>query len=424
MNNHARRRIGRRISFWLVVLMILALSGVILYARWAGTGPPAVPSTEVRSGDFIDYIELRGEITVGSSTMISAPYNAGDLQILRLVRDGTQVRAGDVVVEFDPSTLRRTADQSRAALKQVEAEVARLNAQQRLADEQVLTEIMSARFGLERAQLDASTRDVISAIENEKNLLAVGKAEQKLRELEAKSESRRTATEADMVGIIRRRDKARADLEQAERNLAALILTSPMDGMITLLPNSRTRTNILGGTTPVFKEGDRIWAGAAIAEIPDMSTIRAVAPVSEAERGRISVGQPVTLHIEAVPDKEHKGVIGEVSPLAKADYTTYPIRKSFDVVVTLDNPDARLRAGMTATFRIEIERLPDSIVVPPAAVFEKGGRLVAYVLEGNAYRERPVSLARRGRNQLMLSSGLKPGDRIALQDPTLSEQEK
>lgn len=424
MNNHARRRIGRRISFWLVVLMILALSGVILHARWARTGPPAVPSTEVRSGDFIDYIELRGEITVGSSTMISAPYNAGDLQILRLVRDGAQVKAGDVVVEFDPSTLKRTADQSRAALKQVEAEIARLNAQQRLADEQVLTEIMSARFALERAQLDASTRDVISAIENEKNLLAVGKAEQKLKELEAKSESRRTATEADMAGIIRRRDKARADLEQAERNLAALTLTSPMDGIITLLPNSRTRTNILGGTTPVFKEGDRIWAGAAIAEIPDMSTIRAVAPVSEAERGRISVGQPVTLHIEAVPDKEHKGVIGEVSPLAKADYTTFPIRKSFDLVVTLDNPDPRLRAGMTATFRIEVERLPNSIVVPPAAVFEKGGRLVAYVLQGKDYRERPVSLARRGKSQLMLSSGLKPGDRIALQDPTLSEQEK
>ena len=98
-----------------------------------------------------------------------------------------------------------------------------------------------------------------------------------------------------MRARIRKRDKAKADLEQAERNLAALALTSPGDGIITLLPNSRARLSYVGGAAPVFKEGDRAWAGAAIAELPDMATIHAVTPLYEADRGRVEVGQPVTL---------------------------------------------------------------------------------------------------------------------------------
>jgi RND family efflux transporter MFP subunit len=192
-----------------------------------------------------------------------------------------------------------------------------------------------------------------------------------------------------------------------------------MDGVITLLPNSRARTNLLGGgSTPVFKEGDRAYAGATIAEIPDLSTIQGKAPVLEADRGRVEPGQPVVLNIEAVPDREHKGRVKEISPLAKMDYNTTPVKKNFDLVVELENPDPRLRPGMTAGFRVEVERVHDALVVPAEAVFSKNGRTVAYVLSDGVYRERPLTLARRGIGQVMVSKGLKPGERIALKDPS------
>ena len=197
---------------------------------------------------------------------------------------------------------------------------------------------------------------MLPAIDNEKNALAVAKAEQKLSELDTKIASSRVGAKADLAGIIRKRDKAKADLDQAERNLTALTLTSPGSGVITLLPNSRARTSIIGGSTPLFREGDRAWAGAAIAEIPDMTTIHASAPVYETDRGRIELGQPVILRIEAVPDREHKGRVSEISPLARIDYSTYPVRKSFDLRVKLDPLDPRLRAGMTTTLRVEVER--------------------------------------------------------------------
>jgi multidrug efflux pump subunit AcrA (membrane-fusion protein) len=77
---------------------------------------------------------------------------------------------------------------------------------------------------------------------------------------------------------------------------------------------------------------------------------------------------------------------------------------------------------MTAGFRVEVERVPGSIVIPASAIFERGGQTVAYVQSSGAYQERRVVVARRGIGQVMVSSGVKPGERIALKDPTAGPQ--
>ncbi len=406
-----------------MLLFALLIAGAALYLwnPWKKGMAASIPNADVKLGDFIDYVELRGEIAVRSSRIITAPYNAGDLQILKIVPNGASVKKDDAIVEFDPSTLQRNADQFRAALSQAEAEIARVNAQRKLLDEQNQTDVITAEFSLEKAQLDASTREVIPAIEYEKNVLALAKAEQKLHELDVRIKSSRIGAEADLSGSLRKRDKAKADLDQVERNMAALIIRAPADGIITLLPNNRARINIAGGSAPMFKEGDRAWAGAAIAVMPDMTTIHATAPVYEADRGRVDPGQPVILNIEAVPDREHKGRIREISPLARVDYDTYPYKKSFEVKVSLDPTDPRLRAGMTAALRVEVERIRNSIVIPAQAIFQKAGRPVAYVLANGNYEERQLSVARRSAGQVMVAAGLQPGERVALKDPTLSE---
>lgn len=425
MRNSASHRgsIAKKIGLSLL-LLAAAGAGIGVWRPWRKSEVPAVPTAEVKLGEFVDYVELRGEIRVRSSTVISAPYNAGDLQILKLCRDGAPIKKGDVVVQFDPTPLQRNADQYRSTLKQVEAEIQRANAQQKLREEQIVTDAMSAQFSLDRARLDASTQDVIPAIEHEKNLLAVAKAEQKVHEVDAKIVSSRVGAAADLAGTLRRRDKAQADLAQAEKNLAALTLTSPVDGMVTVLPNLRARTSPFGGgTTPPFKEGDRAWAGAGIAEVPELTTIQANAPVYEADRGKVAPGQPASLRVDGVPDKEHKGQVFEISTLAKLDYSSYPVRKSFDMTVRLEAPDPRLRPGMSANFRVEVERLPNSIVIPAEAVFDKGGRIVAYVLANSGFEERLLEIARRGDGQVLVARGLKQGERIALKDPTVPKEQ-
>jgi HlyD family secretion protein len=410
-----QRDMGRRSKFRRLVygLMLPALmaAGIFLYVPWRKADAPNVPDAEVKLGDFVEYVQVRGEVRARSSTFINAPFNAGDLQILKLCKDGTLVKKGDVVVEFDPTSLQRTVDQSRSTLRQLDAQIARIKAQQLLRDEQSITDKVMAEFGVERATLDASKGPVVAAAENEKNRLALGKAKMKLLEVEQQIASNRVGAEADLTGILRKREKANFDLEQAQQRMAALTLTTPVDGLIMLQPNSRARATGTS-TVPIFKEGDRAY--------PDLSTVQVNAPVDEADRGKLDLDQPATMRVDAVPDKELKGRVGVIGTIARIDIASL-LSKKFDMTILLEQSDPRLRPGMSATVRIAVLRLPNSILIPSEAIFEKNARAVAYVLTGGRFEERPIEVARQGDGEALIAHGLRPGERIALKDPTLEE---
>jgi len=72
---------------------------------------------------------------------------------------------------------------------------------------------------------------------------------------------------------------------------------------------------------------------------------------------------------------------------------------------------------MSSTARIAVDRLPGSVIVPARAVFQKDGRPVVYLLDGRAFEPRPVEVARRGKEQVAIRSGVSPGDRVATKLP-------
>src|SRR5215470_6269254 len=86
------------------------------------TAAPAVPTAEVKRGEFVDYVQIRGEIKALHSVQLTAPSIPGDLQIVKLVPTGTMVKAGDVVVQFDTTTLANTLAQKQSELKSAEAD--------------------------------------------------------------------------------------------------------------------------------------------------------------------------------------------------------------------------------------------------------------------------------------------------------------
>jgi len=95
--------------------------------------------------------------------------------------------------------------------------------------------------------------------------------------------------------------------------------------------------------------------------------------------------------------------------------------KNFDLVVTLDHVDNRLRPGMSVTERIAVQRIPNVILVPAEALFTRNGRDVVYVEQGakgsNNFSERAVVIGHRGGGQVEIRSGLEPGVRVATKDP-------
>lgn len=405
----------------------LAAAGFLLVAMGAvalhRTATPGVPTAEVKRGEFVDYVQIRGEIKALNSVQLTAPSIAGDLQIMKLVPTGTLVKAGDVVVQFDTSTLQRTLETKQSELKSAEADIEHSRAENRLTQEQQATDVLQGRYDVDRAKLDTSQQEILSEIDGAKTRLKLTDAEQKFKELEQKDKSTKASGDAEIDAKKLKRSKALFDVRMAERQLASLTLRAPADGMVTIMPNFRARNWMTGGSTPDFKEGDRAWAGAVVAELPDLSVVRASARVDESDRGRLSTTQTATVRIDAIADKEFRAMVADISPLAKLDYSSWPFTKNFDIAIQILDADTRIRPGMSASGRIAVEKIANGILVPQEALFEKNGQPVAYVLRGSKFEERPVQVARRSKSQLLIASGLQAGEKVALKDPTQEKQQ-
>jgi HlyD family secretion protein len=400
----------------MVIVVCSVFVAFLVFGAFKLANPaPRIPSAVVQRGEFVDYLELRGEAKALKSVTITAPYEAGEPQILKLVATGATVKKGDVIVEFDTTTLKQTLAQAESELKSSDAEIEQSRAQARLKEEQDLTDEMKARFDVESAKLEASKQEIVSKIEGEEAQLKLADAEQKLKETETKLNSDKASDAADIQSKQQKHDQAQFKVGQTQRSLSVLELKTPIDGMVTLLVNWRAAG--FGNGVP-FKQGDRAWPGAAIAELPDLSTLHIVARVDETERGRIQVDQPITVHADAIPDHEFTGHISQISTNASIDFTAgWPFPRNFTAEVSIDNPDPRLRPGMQANLRVATEHISNAIMIPSQAQFHDAGQSVAYVLRGGKFVERPIDVARRSGDQLLIAKGLEAGERVALQDP-------
>jgi len=408
---------------WLIrvlpALVLLAGAYGMLRGRRA---PTNIPTAEVVRGEFVDYTQLRGEIEAGKSVVLSAPSNTGDLQIIQLAKNGAAVKKGDIVVQFDPTDLMQRLQQSQTDLKQAEAQIDQTRAQGRLKQEQDTTDVAKGKFDVERARLDASKQEILSVIDGEKSKLVLADAEQKQKHLEQQVKSDVTSNDADVNSRKLRRDKAKFDVDRRLNNIKQMKLAAPVDGMVTLRQNFRAGGPF--GSSPEWHVGDRAWSGAAILELPDLSTLRVTAQVDETDRGRLKVGQQVSIRVDAVPDKELQGTVEDISPLTKPDFSSFPPDNNFSVTIKLAGTDPRLRPGMSASARVAVERVSGSIMLPAEAVFQRSGRSVAYVLNGDSYEERAITIERRGSGQVVVSAGLKPGDKVAKRDPFAENQQQ
>jgi HlyD family secretion protein len=139
--------------------------------------------------------------------------------------------------------------------------------------------------------------------------------------------------------------------------------------------------------------------------------------VDEADRARLATGGRARVRVDAVPERELEGRISQISLVATPDFTSYPPVRNFDVTVALSESDPRLRSGMSATARLELDRLDDALLVPATALFERDGATVVFVVSGGSTAQRPVTVQRRGRDRVAIGHGLSAGEQVALQPP-------
>ncbi len=404
-----------KIITWIVALAMCG-GGIFAAYRYNGSTEVEVPVSRVRKGDFIVAVRVRGDIKSARSVILKAPQVPG-LRIVHLAEPGRPVKQGEVVVEFDGSQQDQNVITRTTNVRAVDGQITQMKATQRIDDEADAMSKMSSEYDLERAKLDASKAEVISAIEGEKNRIMVGVSDGQLQTVKASINAHQVGHQADLSRLGQSKDKAVRDLDQAKGYLSKMQITAPIGGIVNVLPNFRAQGSF-GQATPPFKEGDNAWTGAEICEIPDLSQMYVDLKLEEVDRGKLQLGQQVKVRVDAIPDKEFIAELDWISPIAALVFKGGATpEKTFPARATLKNLDDRLRPGMSSTSEIIIDRQPGVLMIPSRASFAKDGKPAVYVESGKDFKVKQIEVGRQNDEEVIVTGGLKEGEIVALENP-------
>lgn len=407
-----RRRIAAYVAF-----TILLGGGAFAAYRYANQATVVeVPVAKVRRGDFVIAVKTRGEIKSVHSEILTAP-QVPDPRIVRLAESGRPIKKGEVVVEFDAAQQEQTLLEKNTSVRTVDSEVVQTKASHRIVNEQDSMNLMTAQFNLERTKLDASKAEVVSAIEGAKSQIDVGISQGELGQVKTTVTAHKTTEQADLDRLDQKKEKVLRDVDRTKGYLSKMVIRAPNDGIVNLLPNFRAQGSF-GSAPPPFKEGDRAWTGAAIAEIPDLSNMRIELKLEEVDRGKIQLGQTIRVRVDAIADRELNADLDWISPIAAVNFRGMGMsEKTFPARATLQKLDSRLRPGMSASAEIVIESQPNTILIPVRASFMDKGKPSVYVQKGQNFEIRHIEVGKRNDTDMIVTKGLKEGELVTLENP-------
>jgi RND family efflux transporter MFP subunit len=411
-----KRSLKSKIAGWTVIALACGGAAVAAY-RLTGTTEVDVPVAKVRRADFVISVRARGEIRSTRSVILTAP-QVPDTRIVKLIESGRPVKKGEVVVEFDAAQQEQNVLERTTTVRTADSEIVQTKATHTIENEADSMNLMTAQYNVERAKLEASKAEIVSEIDGAKNRIQVGVSQGEQKQVETSIESRKVSHEADLERLAQKKDKTLRDVAQAKDYLSKMVIIAPLDGIVNVLPNFRSGGSF-GQTPPGFKEGDRAWTGAAIAEIPDLSEMRMELKLEEVDRGKMKLGEQVRIRVDAIPEKEFTATLDWISPIAALIFKGFGSSdKVFPCRATLKNLDPRLRPGMSASAEIIIEREPNALLIPSRASFLQKGKPAVYVQKGQQFTARTIEVGRRNEEDLVVLGGLKEGELVTLESPT------
>jgi RND family efflux transporter MFP subunit len=352
-------------------------------------------------------IPAQGELEAVRKTPLSVPdVRLQGLTVSSLIDQGTLVEEGQVIAEFDPSPavrlLRTEKADFREATLRAEKERTTRSYRSRIVEE----EQKKADIDLLQAEGEVESKDPRVTSKHDRLEAELGRdvARIKLDVQKKKGEAQEVVGSADMQILKIAEERTAKELELAEDTLGKMQLKAPHDGIVIF----RRRW---GGNV---EEGQTLWPGEGMGEIPDLSEYQVKCFVHEGDAALVKEGQDAVVSLDGLPGRQLGGKVKSVSKVATRKDRRSPV-KYFEVIVAIPEQDpAELRLGMKAGVVIQAGRLADVLVVPRFALHEEGGETWLYVLEEGRPSRRPVELVQGTRDRVAVRSGLEAGEQVLL----------
>ena len=363
-----------------IVLAVVAVAGVAAYFMLHGG------KSQVQVNFETAKVE---KATIGSSITAT-----GTIEAVTTVEVGTQVSGiiDKIYVDYNSPVKRG----------QVIAELDKTN---------LVSELNSANSNLQGARSDLNYQQANYNRQRtlfEKGLISANDFE-----------SARLALE-QAQSVLSQRQEA---VNKARTNLGYATITSPIDGIVLSKAVEEGQTVASSFNTPTL-----------FTIVKDMTDMRVIADVDEADIGEVREGQRVTYTVDAYPSEVFQGTVTQV----RNEATTTNNVVTYEVVISAPNPDLKLKPGLTANVTVYTLEQPNVVSVPSKALrftptkemLQPGQKIVdcnakkkLWVREGNTFKAYGVSVGISNGTRTQIVSGIKEGTEVIVDIAEATDQE-
>jgi HlyD family secretion protein len=359
------------------VIILLAVTGYILF-RGRGN-EPKFRTEKVVKGDIVMAVSSTGTVNPVTTVLVGTQVSGTIKEIY--VDFNSPVKKGQLIARIDPALFEAQVNQARANL-------------------------FSARANLEKAE--ATLVDAKRTMERNKELLSKNLiAQSDFDTAETNYETAKASVSAAKAQVV----QTEAALSLAETNLYYTKIVSPVEGIVV------SRNVDVGQTVAASFQTPTLFSIAQ-----DLTKMQIDANVDESDIGNIKVGQDVEFIVDAYTDITFKGSVWQVrnAPITVQNVVTY------DVVIKVDNPELKLKPGMTANVSIITAIKKGVLKIPNAALrfspSEKGVQtpekkgLGIWILEKEQPMRTPVSTGISDGSYTELVSGeIREGQKVIIE---------
>jgi len=354
----------------------------------------------VEQGDIARSVVARGKIEPLSKVEVKSKAN-GIIKALS-VDVGDSVKEGQILAELDKEDLQAQVRGAQAALEGEQANrQAAIATEAKARIEAANPELEFARRDYERAQ--GLFKEKVASqqqLDDAGRVYEVARNRQQLLDATVKTAAAQVEQARARVAV------AQATLDRAEENLSYATIRSPLNGIV--LARS---TEVGDAVSSILNLGS---AATLIMTLGDISNVYIKGEVDEADIGKTACGQHVRTRVESFPGETFDGIVKRIAPMGREfnNVTTFEVR------VSISNPQGKLKVNMTANAEIVLEERKQVLLVPESAlVYDKDKNTSVQLLDPTSkqgWRKLPLKTGISNGQRTEVIEGLKVGDKLVL----------
>jgi len=366
----------------------------------------------VQCGHFSATLVEAGELQALHSRVIIAPvydWDYGRPKIVALEKEGKKVNKGDWVGQIDTTGVVRYRIQKESDLAIEQANLKTLLVQNEITLKQLEADLLVQQAALTQAGIDTQ------------RTLYEAQADQEISRLKYKiaaisyAKAKRNIANTRLIqtqDLLIQRDKIRrirADIDKANRTISTYRLEAPINGMVVYKMQGRRHSR------QKIKVGDEIRRGSPLIGLPDLSHMKATATINETDIGKISIGLPVNVRLDAFPRQIFRGKIVTIGTICR-DKDDDSHVKVFDIEILLDGVKPICRPGMTVNCEIITAEYDDVLFVASEFISDADDGYIVAVMRGGKKTRVPVRLGARNNDFVVVAGDIRAGEKLVHPD--------